>query len=221
MFYSLSVGQTFRFQAQNPPRIVNDVFTAVFPVPSLTFENGFQLDNLTPSGIVSVRHGVQPARSLHPAVGLHAAAPVDERPGRGGGLRRNQGGQAPAPRHYQQLDAWPWSDPAAAAVPGIRYVLCQRSANDFDLPRAAAQGGQALLSHACPTRSASGSTRGPRRSAGAATRVPWLKRNPVVGGWQLAGISSISPRSGWRATACSSAGSYSTCSITRISAFRT
>jgi hypothetical protein len=55
IFYSLSVGQMFTFQAQNPPRIVNDVFTAQFPVPALTFENGFQLDRLTPSGIVSVR----------------------------------------------------------------------------------------------------------------------------------------------------------------------
>jgi hypothetical protein len=55
LFYSLSVGQMFTFQAQNPPRIVNDVFTATFPTPALTFENGFDLNRLTPSGIVSVR----------------------------------------------------------------------------------------------------------------------------------------------------------------------
>lgn len=55
IFYSLSVGQMFTFQAQNPPRIVNDVFTASFPNPVLTFENGFNLGSLAPSGIVSVR----------------------------------------------------------------------------------------------------------------------------------------------------------------------
>jgi hypothetical protein len=55
IFYSLSVGQIFTFQAQNPPRIVNDVFTAVFPNPSLTFENGFQLGALNPAPILSVR----------------------------------------------------------------------------------------------------------------------------------------------------------------------
>ncbi|MBM3735367.1 MAG: TonB-dependent receptor [Acidobacteria bacterium] len=55
VFYALSLGQMFTFQAQNPPRIVNDVFTAVFPSPVLTFENAFQLDRRSPSGIVSVR----------------------------------------------------------------------------------------------------------------------------------------------------------------------
>lgn len=55
IFYALSVGQIFTFQAQNPPRIVNDVFTAVFPNPGLTFENGFQLGALMPAGLISVR----------------------------------------------------------------------------------------------------------------------------------------------------------------------
>src|SRR4030095_7804011 len=51
----LWVDQVFTCHAQNPPRIVNDVFTATFPTPSLTFENGFNLDSLTPSVIFSVR----------------------------------------------------------------------------------------------------------------------------------------------------------------------
>jgi hypothetical protein len=55
IFYSLSIEEIFTFQAQNPPRIVNDVFTAVFPAPGLTFENGFQLGAINPAALLSVR----------------------------------------------------------------------------------------------------------------------------------------------------------------------
>ena len=44
-------GQIFTFQAQNPPRIINDVFTATFPNPTLTCENGFQLNDVNPAGL--------------------------------------------------------------------------------------------------------------------------------------------------------------------------
>jgi hypothetical protein len=55
IFYALARGQLFSFNAQNPPRIVNETFTAQFPTPELTFENGFLLDSLQPPGILSAR----------------------------------------------------------------------------------------------------------------------------------------------------------------------
>jgi hypothetical protein len=58
IFYALARGQLFSFNAQNPPRIVNETFTAEFPNPDLTFADGFRLNALAPSGIVGVR-GIQ------------------------------------------------------------------------------------------------------------------------------------------------------------------
>ena len=55
IFYGLLRGQMFTFQAQNPPRIVNENFNAQFPNPTLTFENGFQLNLRQPEGIASLR----------------------------------------------------------------------------------------------------------------------------------------------------------------------
>ena len=61
IFYALARGQLFSFNAQNPPRIVNETFTANFPNADLTFTDGFNLGALVPPGILSVR-AVQPDR---------------------------------------------------------------------------------------------------------------------------------------------------------------
>ncbi|MEX2263863.1 MAG: carboxypeptidase regulatory-like domain-containing protein [Bryobacteraceae bacterium] len=58
IFYALARGQLFSFNAQNPPRIVNETFTAQFPNPELTFANGFLLGALQPAAILSAR-GIQ------------------------------------------------------------------------------------------------------------------------------------------------------------------
>jgi hypothetical protein len=55
IFYALARGQLFSFNAQNPPRIINETFTAAFPTPDLTFENGFLLGAIQPAPIISVR----------------------------------------------------------------------------------------------------------------------------------------------------------------------
>jgi len=55
IFYALARGQLFSFNAQNPPRIINETFTALFPTPDLTFENGFLLGAIQPTPIISVR----------------------------------------------------------------------------------------------------------------------------------------------------------------------
>ena len=56
VFYVLSPGRMITFNAQNPPRIVNETFTAEFPDPTLSFQDPFFLEGQSISSRpVSVR----------------------------------------------------------------------------------------------------------------------------------------------------------------------
>ncbi len=227
IFYSLSVGQMFTFQAQNPPRIVNDVFTAVFPAPSLTFENGFQLNNLNPSGIVSVRAMEYQRRdpyiqqwdfTLQRQLTGDFAVEAAYVGTKGTKLPRSDIINSPRPGPGAIQPRRPFQGFATffvreARMTSIYHALQLKADKRFSRSHSflasytfsksidtgsASFGGGGNSSDNAQDSDNIKAERG--RSAQDARQlltlsyileIPWLKRNPVVGGWQLAGITAF------------------------------
>ncbi|HUQ94862.1 MAG TPA: TonB-dependent receptor [Bryobacteraceae bacterium] len=227
IFYSLSVGQTFTFQAQNPPRIVNDVFTAQFPAPALTFENGFELDRLTPSGIVSVRAMEYNRRdpyiqqwdfTLQRQLSNDLVVEAAYVGTKGTKLPRSDIINSPRPGPGAIQPRRPFQGFATFFVREARmtstYHALQLKA-DKRFARSHSMLASYTFSKSLDTGSSSFGGGGNSfdnaqdsdnikaergRSAQDARQVltlsyivelPWLKRNPVIGGWRLAGIAAF------------------------------
>ena len=227
IFYSLSVGQMFTFQAQNPPRIVNDVFTAQFPTPALTFENGFDLNNLAPSGIVSVR-AVEYGRrdpyiqqwdfAIERQLASDLVVEAAYVGAKGAKLPRSDIINSPRPgpgaiqprRPFQGFATFFVREARMTSIyHGLQLKADKRFARwysvlasytfskSLDTGSSSFGGGGNSFDNAQDSDDIK-AERG--RSAQDARQVltvsyiveiPWLKRNPVVGGWQLAGIAAF------------------------------
>jgi hypothetical protein len=227
LFYSLSVGQTFTFQAQNPPRIVNDVFTAQFPVPALTFENGFELDRLAPSGIVSVRAMEYNRRdpyiqqwdfTLQRQLANDLAVEAAYVGTKGTKLPRSDIINSPPPGPGAIQPRRPFQGFATFFVRETRmtsiyhglqlkadkrfarshsFLISYTFSKSLDTGSSSFGGGGNSFDNAQD----SGNIQAERgRSAQDARQIlnisyivefPWMKRNPIIGGWQLAGIAAF------------------------------
>ncbi|MBL8290184.1 MAG: TonB-dependent receptor [Bryobacterales bacterium] len=227
IFYSLSVGQMFTFQAQNPPRIVNDVFTAAFPTPTLTFENAFQLGSLAPSGIVSVRAMEYNRRdpyiqqwdfTVQRQIATDLVVEAAYVGTKGTKLPRSDIINSPRPGPGAIQPRRPFQGFATFFVREARMTSIYHALQlklDKRFSRSHSFLASYTFSKSLDTGSASfggggnssdnaqdsDDIRAERgRSAHDARQVltlsyilefPWLKRNPILGGWQLAGIAAF------------------------------